>query len=141
MKSLVQVLLILGVTSCAIGSDEIGDVPASMYSLFVTMHVQPEHSGTVFQATLDIAKASISEPGCYRYDVLRDSENPATIYIFEVFIDRESHIAHTNTAHFADWVKTAAHLLDGDMSIVVMDTASPTVAGYKSQKNGLALWK
>ncbi len=112
-----------------------------MYSLFVTMYVQPEHSEAVFQATMDIAKASVTEPSCYRYGVLKDPENPAILYIFEVFLDRESHMAHTKTTHFADWVKTSVHLLDGEMKIVAMDTAFPTVAGYRSQKGGLENWK
>jgi quinol monooxygenase YgiN len=141
MRSLAFYLLVLGFTSSAIASDERADVDNSMYSLFVTIHVQPDHSEAVYQATIDIAKASVTEPGCYRYDVLRDSKDLNTLYIFEVFADREAHIAHTQTAHFAEWIDSALHLLDGDMDIVVMDTAFPTADGYKSQKSGLAYWE
>ena len=89
---------------------------------------------------MDIAEVSVTEPGCFRYDVLRDPEDPASIYIFEVFRNRQSHAVHTETTHFAKWVDTAAHLLDGDMKIVAMKTAFPTVEGYESQKNGLIFW-
>jgi len=140
MSILVRVLLILGISTYAVAGEEPHESPPSMYSLFVTIRIQPEHSETVFQATMDIAKVSVTEPGCFRYDVLRDPENPETIYIFEVFRDRESHSFHTKTAHFAKWVETAAHLLDGDMGIVIMNTAFPTVNGYESQKDGLVFW-
>ena len=71
---------------------------------------------------------------------MRDSEDPSIIYIFEVFRDRESHATHAKTAHFAEWVDKAVHLLDGDMEIVVMDTAFPTPKGYESQKGSLIDW-
>ena len=141
MKILTHLLLAVVISSCAYAKADTDDPSTAMYSLFVTMHVQPEHTETVYQATMDIAKASVNEPGCYRYDVLRDPDNPTTFYIFEVFRDRESHQAHTKTAHFTEWVNTAAHLLDGDMSIVVMATAFPSPAGYKAQKSGLRYWQ
>lgn len=113
---------------------------SSMFSLFVTIRMQAEHMESVVKATLDIAKASVAEPGCFRYDVLRDSDDPAILYLFEVFRDRESHSEHTETAHFNEWVKTAAHLLDGEMTIVTMDTMFPTANGYEAQKSGLIFW-
>jgi quinol monooxygenase YgiN len=83
---------------------------------------------------MDIAKASVTEPGCFRYDVLRDPNNPETIYIFEVFRDRESHAVHTESTHFAKWFDTASHLLEGNMEIIVMNTAFPTADVYELQK-------
>jgi len=140
MRNLVHLLLMLIVISGTYANEQSQEPESSMYSLFVTIHIQPEHSETVFQATMDIAEASVTEAGCFRYDVLRDSENPATIYIFEVFRDRKSHAIHTETTHFAEWVETAAHLLDGDMQVVVMKTAFPSANGYESQKSGLINW-
>jgi quinol monooxygenase YgiN len=140
MRNLVHLLLILVVASGVYADEQSQESKPSMYSLFVTIHIQPQHSETVFQATMDIAEASVTEPGCFRYDVLRDSENPATIYIFEVFRDHESHAIHTETTHFARWYETAAHLLDRDMKIVKMKTAFPSVGGYESQKSGLINW-
>lgn len=140
MKNLFHLLLMLVAASNVNADEGTSDPLSSMYSLFVTIHIQPEHAETVFQATLEIAKASVTEPGCFRYDVLRDSEDPSTIYIFEVFRDRESHTIHTKTEHMSKWVDTALHLLDGDMKIVVMNTAFPTAKGYESQKSSLTNW-
>ena len=57
----------------------------SMYSLFVTISVKPEHISEFKKAMLKVAHESINEPDCFRYEVTTDVNDSTKFYIFEVF--------------------------------------------------------
>ena len=58
-----------------------------MYALLVWLQVKPEHLDEYLKATVDgDAKGSVgNEPGCYRFDVIQDQNDPNTIYFYEVY--------------------------------------------------------
>ena len=50
------------------------------------------------------AKGSVNdEPGCLRFDVIQDAEDPNRIWLYEVYVDEDAFQAHTETPHFARW--------------------------------------
>lgn len=78
-----------------------------MYALLVTIHVQPERREAFMEAMLDDARGSVhDEPGCYRFDVLQDSGDPNTIYLYEVYRDRAAFDEHLKAPHFLKWRDT-----------------------------------
>jgi quinol monooxygenase YgiN len=56
---------------------------------------------------LDDARGSVNdEPGCYRFDVLQDSDDPNTIYLYEVYRDRAAFEEHQKAPHYLRWRDT-----------------------------------
>jgi len=53
-----------------------------------------------------------AEPGCLRFNVLRDEKDPNVYYFFEVYKDEAALEAHRKAPHYAVW-RAAADTLDG----------------------------
>lgn len=49
--------------------------------------------------TNDALRSEADEPGCLRFDVLQDAEDPATYYFYEVYRDEAAQQAHMQTPH------------------------------------------
>jgi quinol monooxygenase YgiN len=74
-----------------------------MYVLSVKVQVKPEHLQDYLDAVIEYdAKGAIEkEPGCFRFDVIQDEEDPTTLYFYEVYRDEEAFQAHLASSHFA----------------------------------------
>ena len=53
-------------------------------------------------ATYD-ARNSRKEPGCLRFDVLRQQDDPSSFAFYEVYKDEDAVKAHQQTEHYARW--------------------------------------
>ncbi len=114
---------------------------SSMFSLFATVNVKPEHLDAFIQANLAVGEGSVREPGCFRYEVLRDRNNSNRFYFYEVFRDEKAAEAHWETPHFKTWWQTVnEEMLDGEIESIRMQTVFPSVEGFKKQKPGLSNW-
>ena len=57
-----------------------------MFTLFVTVKIKPGHREEFIEATKGDAQGSnTAEPGCLRFDVLADNNDPNTVYLYEVY--------------------------------------------------------
>ncbi len=73
-----------------------------MYVLFVRSQVKPEYREQFMEIALEDARGSnCDEPGCRRFDVLVDEQDPNLIYFYEVYKDLAAFQAHQQTPHFA----------------------------------------
>jgi autoinducer 2-degrading protein len=79
-----------------------------MFALFVTIDVKPEHREAFMEATMGDADGSNNnEPGCLRFDVLQDNNDPNRVYLFEVYKERSDwEVAHRQTPHYLKWRET-----------------------------------
>jgi len=79
-----------------------------MFSLFVTIQIKPEHRDAFIEATMGNAIGSNNdEPGCLRFEVLQDSQDPNKVYLYEVYKDREAwEVAHRQAPHHLKWRST-----------------------------------
>jgi autoinducer 2-degrading protein len=69
--------------------------------LQVTVHVKPEHASEFIEAAVTNATRSAEdEPGCVRFDVIRDRDDPNCLYFFEVYRDDAALATHRQTPHF-----------------------------------------
>jgi len=68
--------------------------------LHVSVSAKPEHAEELLAAAIENATASNQEPGCLRFDVIRDRDDAARFYFYEVYRDDEALAAHRQTAHF-----------------------------------------
>lgn len=72
-----------------------------MLVLHVTVHVKPEHASAFVDAALvNATRSAEDEPGCLRFDVIRDRDDPNTLYFYEVYQDDAALAAHRQTPHF-----------------------------------------
>ena len=78
-----------------------------MIAILVTIQIQPEHREAFMESMLDDARGSNNdEPGCLRFDVLQDSEDPNKIHLYEVYKDQAAVDAHRQAPHYTKWRET-----------------------------------
>ena len=94
-----------------------------MIALVVTIRIQPPHREAFMEAMLDDARHSVQdEPGCLRFDVLKDLDDPNRIFLYEVYRDEEALEAHRQAPHFLRWKHTTRDWFDGE---AVVELAVP----------------
>jgi quinol monooxygenase YgiN len=49
------------------------------------------------------SRCTIAEPGCERFDVIRDAEEPNKFVFYEVYSSKEAIEAHCRTDHWQKW--------------------------------------
>lgn len=102
-----------------------------MMSIVATIKVKPEHVERFLVHIRADAEGSLRrEPGCLRFHVLRDAENPAIFYLFELYRDRAAYEAHQRAPHFQAFFANAADTLDGPPDVRVAHVEYPTDATY-----------
>jgi quinol monooxygenase YgiN len=72
-----------------------------MLALVVTFQVKPERLDAFIEALLEDAQGSVrDEPGCFRFDVVQDQEDPNRLHLYEVYQDEAALEAHRQAPHF-----------------------------------------
>jgi 3-dehydro-4-phosphotetronate decarboxylase len=85
-----------------------------VYIVVVSLRVLPDRISTFEAAIRSNAAASLrDEPGCLRFDVLRDADEPTRYLLYEVYTDHAAFTTgHLRSAHFVEWQRIAAHVLE-----------------------------
>ena len=77
-----------------------------MLALLVDIRIRPENREAFLAAVMEQARASLErEPGCERFDVCEDVDDPQHFVLYEVYADGDAFKAHRETEHFADWTE------------------------------------
>lgn len=72
-----------------------------MFVVTVVFVIKPEHVDDFAPAMLKNARASLDlEPGCRRFDVCRDPENPTVTFLYELYDDKAAFQEHLSRPHF-----------------------------------------
>ncbi len=112
-----------------------------MYALFVTVNIKDGYADEFAKASLGDGQGSVrDEENCFRFDILRNPDNPNQFYLYEVYTDRAGHATHREQPHYTAWRSAVEHMFDGDLGRVEMETVFPSDAGWKAQKPGLVNW-
>lgn len=82
-----------------------------MHVTLVHVHVKPEHVEAFIDATRANHEGSIREPGCLRFDIIREVDDPTRFILYEWYIDARAAAAHKETAHYATWRDTVTDWL------------------------------
>ena len=77
----------------------------------VTVRVKPEAVDAFLEATLVNARASVTEPGIARFDVLQDCDVPTTFVLVEIYRSADAPAAHKETEHYKRWRDTVAEMM------------------------------
>jgi autoinducer 2-degrading protein len=101
-----------------------------MLALWVKVRVKPEERERFLKAIeVDALGSERDEPGCLRFNVLRDQQDANVYYFFEVYRDDAALEAHRAAPHYAVW-RATADTLDGPVQATRCDTVFPAATEY-----------
>ena len=70
-------------------------------ALWVVFDVAPSRLEEFLAAAREDAQGAMTrEPGCRRFDILRDAQQPSRVSFYEVYDDEAAFAAHLQTAHY-----------------------------------------
>lgn len=101
-----------------------------MHVVHVFVHVKPGCEAAFEEATLANARASLTEPGVARFDVVRQQDDPTRFVLVEVYRSPEAALAHKETDHYAAWRDTVAELMAEPRSSLKYVSLHPDAAGW-----------
>ena len=101
-----------------------------MHIVHVFVHVKPGSEAAFEEATLANARASLTEPGVARFDVVRQQDDPRRFVLVEVYRTPADALAHKETAHYAAWRDTVAGMMAEPRSSVKYVNLHPHDAGW-----------
>lgn len=93
-----------------------------MFALFGPCIVKPDQVDAFIEVSIATGEASLKdEPGCLRYDVLRDRTKRNVIHFYELYTDKSAFDAHMGSAHYAHWEKTTKDMIEEELPGTEMD--------------------
>lgn len=107
-----------------------------MLALWVKVRIKPTERERFLKAIeADAEGSERDEPGCLRFNVLRDQQDPNVYYFFEVYRDAAALEAHRAAPHYAVW-QAAADTLDGPAQVTRCDSVFPAAVDYWMRRRG-----
>ena len=82
-----------------------------MIIVHVQAHVKSDRVRDFAEATRKNASNSVKEPGCARFDVVQDREDPTRFVLVEVYRDAQAVASHKETAHYQAWRDAVADMM------------------------------
>lgn len=78
----------------------------------ILLQVKPEFTEAFREACAANGRGAISsEPGCLRFDVFQDVEDPTKFTLFEIYASEEALQAHRETEHYQTWKSGTADMI------------------------------
>lgn len=72
-------------------------------AIVVDVEVEPSRVDEFLKVMQQDAEGSRTEPGCIRFDVLRDISQSNRFFFYEVYVDAEAVAVHKEQPHFKLW--------------------------------------
>ena len=86
--------------------------------LMVRIHVKSQHLEDYIREMIADAEGSVSqEPGCRRFDIIQDVDEPTKLGLCEVYNDADAVDDHVSRPHFLKWKETTADWITQDIGI------------------------
>ena len=79
-----------------------------MVNVIVILEIDPARVDEFLEVITLNAQESVKEPGCLRFEVNRQFEQPNLFGLSESYVDEEAMNAHYQTPHFAKWKEASA---------------------------------
>lgn len=97
-----------------------------MFALVVSLQVKPDLRDQFLAVAEDDSICSArDEPGCLRFDVLRDNADDNHFYFYEVYRDEAAFQAHSQTAHYFRWRDASERVLQRPTEVTHCTTLFP----------------
>jgi len=101
-----------------------------MLAVWVKVRVKPEGRQRFLEAIeVDALGSERDEPGCYRFNVLRDDKDPDVYYFYEVYADQAALDKHRAMPHYKTW-QAVADTLAGPTEPTRCTTVFPAGEAY-----------
>jgi autoinducer 2-degrading protein len=78
-----------------------------MYVVLNVIKVKQEHLDRFVEGICEHARHSNAEPGCLRYDVLQDQDDPHLICLYEVFQNENAFEQHLTYDYYKAWMESS----------------------------------
>ena len=105
-----------------------------MLAMWVKVRIKPDQRKRFLEAIeVDALGSERDEPGCYRFNVLQDAQDPNVYFFYEVYKDQAALEAHRAMPHYAVW-RAAADTLDGPTEPTRCTTVFPSPPTYWTAK-------
>ena len=102
-----------------------------MVIMIIECNVKPEKRDEFLKVIEhDAVHSEHDEPGCLRFDVLNDLEDPNKFFFYEVYKDEAAFQAHTKTPHLAAWRAAAAEVCEGPSTRITTKSVFPRDGAY-----------
>ena len=82
-----------------------------MYIVHVHVQVKPGQEEAFRNASIANARESLKEPGCARFDVIQQLDEPDRFILVEVYRHEADAAAHKETPHYAAWRDAVADMM------------------------------
>jgi quinol monooxygenase YgiN len=106
-----------------------------MLTLMVKLHVKPEKVDEFLPLLEENGRSAVrDEPGCYRFDISRDREDPSTIHLYEVYADDAALDAHREAPHYIKWRDAVKDMYRAEAERALASTVVPTDAEWQAGK-------
>ncbi len=90
----------------------------------VDLEIVPTELAKFLAALKENGAATITEPGCRRYDILQSTTNPNHIFIYEVYENEAAVQAHRATDHFKKYMAVTKDMVAKRQSRPLTSVAS-----------------
>lgn len=86
---------------------------SSLHVISAPQYVQSEHVNKFIEAVaLDGIGSTHEEPGCLRFDVYQNINDPEELYLYEVYVNPPAFDYHRDTPHIKKWQATVKDWYD-----------------------------
>ena len=100
--------------------------------LIVEVSVKPERLADFLDLIkYDAEHSENDEPGCLRFDVLQDSEDPNKFFYYEVYKDEAARGAHRETPHFKKYAAESADMMSAPVVRHIVHNVVPADARWR----------
>ncbi len=101
-----------------------------MLAMLVKVRIKPDQRERFLKAIeVDALGSERDEPGCLRFNVLQDAQDPNVYLFYEVYEDQAALDAHRSAPHYDVW-RQAADTLDGRVEATRCETVFPAGRAY-----------
>ena len=103
-----------------------------MFIVHVDIAVRPECVADFITATLANARASLTEPGIARFDLVQRQDDPSLFVLIEVYRTPDDPARHKATAHYAAWAAAVAPMMARPRQSYKYNNCFPDETGWDS---------
>jgi (4S)-4-hydroxy-5-phosphonooxypentane-2,3-dione isomerase len=97
-----------------------------MEIILVEVNVKPERLDEFLELIkYDAEHSENDEPGCLRFDVLRDTQDPHKFFYYEVYKDEAARMAHRETPHFKHYAERSPDMFSGELKRFILNNVVP----------------
>lgn len=107
--------------------------------VLVSVEIKPDRLEDFFAAMEDDATKSRDkglDPGCLRFDLLRDREDPNKFVFYECYVDDSAAAEHKTTSHYKSWADFKASGGVVSQSVAKVETASLPAWAFQTEACG-----